>query len=215
MCSADAYEASLKRLGTDYIDLYYTHYDDNQTPPEETLGTLKTLIEQGKIRAIGASNISPRRLELFLECSRENNLPSYACLQTLYNLYDRQEYEANYQRLCIDHGIGVLSYFSLAHGFLSGKYRSMDDLNKSSSRGSSVVNYLNPHGLALLDRLEQVAQQYKMKPSQVAIAWLLAQDGISAPVVSATNLEQLQEVINATQIKLNREDISFLSATEV
>ncbi|MGQ1397646.1 aldo/keto reductase [Acinetobacter baumannii] len=207
-----AVEASLKRLDTEYIDLYYTHYDDNQTPPEETLGALQKLIKQGKIRLIGASNISPKRLELFLKTSQENNLPKYSCLQTLYNLYDRQEYEKNYQKFCIEHEIGVLSYFSLAQGFLSGKYRSLDDLSTNSSRGTDIAKYLNPRGINILNTLDQIANAYKVKPSQIAIKWLLEQPGITAPVVSATNLNQLQEILNAVQLRIDKDSIELLNS---
>ncbi|MHA3053634.1 aldo/keto reductase [Acinetobacter sp. ANC 4641] len=205
-----AVDASLKRLGTDYIDLYYTHYDDNQTPPEETLGALQKLIEQGKIKAIGASNITPERFQLFLDSAKKYHLPRYACLQTLYNLYDRQDFESNYQQLCISQGVGVLSYFSLAHGFLSGKYRSTEDLIKSASRGSSITPYLTPRGQKILDALESVAQDYQAKPSQIAIAWLLAQDGLTSPVASATNISQLQDLIDATQLTLGQPAIDLL-----
>ncbi|MHA3117361.1 aldo/keto reductase [Acinetobacter sp. ANC 4635] len=205
-----AVEASLKRLGTDYIDLYYTHYDDNQTPPEETLGALQKLISQGKIKAIGASNINPERFQLFLDSAKQNHLPRYACLQTLYNLHDRQDFELNYQQLCISEGVGVLSYFSLAHGFLSGKYRSSEDLIKSSARGSSITPYLTPRGHKILDALDRVAQDYQVKPSQIAIAWLLAQQGLTAPVASATNILQLQDLINATQLSLDQSALELL-----
>lgn len=205
-----AVNASLKRLGTDYIDLYYTHYDDNQTLPEETLGALQKLIEQGKIKAIGASNITPERFKLFLESSQKFNLPRYTCLQTLYNLYDRQEFESNYQKLCVSEQVGVLSYFSLAHGFLSGKYRSTEDLIKSTSRGSSIVPYLTPRGQKILDAMDLIAKEYQVKPSQIAIAWLLAQNGLTAPVASATSISQLQDLMDATQLSLSQSAIDLL-----
>ena len=206
-----AVEGSLRRLGTDYIDLYYVHFDDNKTPPEETLGAFQKLIEQGKIRAIGASNYGPERLRQALAVADENNLPRYACLQTHYNLYERSEYETQLEELCLSEGLGVLSYYSLASGFLSGKYRSEADLDKSAARGSSAAQYLNPRGLRILNVLDKVADKYGATQAQIALAWIMARPGFTAAIASSTKMEQLNELLQATEIDLDNESIVELN----
>ena len=206
-----AVEGSLRRLGTDYIDLYYVHFDDNKTPPEETLGAFQKLIEQGKIRAIGASNYGPERLRQALAVADENNLPRYACLQTHYNLYERSEYETELEELCLSEGLGVLSYYSLASGFLSGKYRSEADLDKSAARGSSAAQYLNPRGLRILNALDEVADKYGATQAQIALAWIMARPGFTAAIASSTKIEQLNELLQATEIDLDNESIAELN----
>lgn len=206
-----AVEGSLRRLGTDYIDLYYVHFDDNKTPPEETLGAFQKLIEQGKIRAIGASNYGPERLRQALAVADENNLPRYACLQTHYNLYERSEYETELEELCLSEGLGVLSYYSLASGFLSGKYRSEADLDKSAARGSSAAQYLNPRGLRILNALDEVADKYGATQAQIALAWIMARPGFTAAIASSTKIEQLNELLQATAIDLDNESIAELN----
>ena len=205
-----AVEDSLQRLQTDYIDLYQSHADDPKTPLEETLEAYDQLIRQGKVRAIGASNFSAQRLATSLEVSEQTGYPRYESLQPLFNLYDRIDYEKELEPLCREKGLGVISYFSLASGFLSGKYRSKDDLS-NRARGSFVEKYLNERGFRIIDALDSVAQQHNMTPAKVALAWLVSHPGITAPIASATNLAQLNELIDATTIKLNPAVIDLLN----
>ena len=205
-----AVEASLRRLQSDYIDLYQSHDDDSQTPLEETLEAYDRLIKQGKVRAIGASNFSAQRLAESLKVSEKAGYPRYESLQPLFNLYDRVDYEKELQALCQEKELGVISYFSLASGFLTGKYRSKDDLSKSA-RGDMVKKYLNERGFRILDALDRVAQQYHLTPARVALAWLISHPGITAPIASATNLEQLNELIQATMIELTPSAIELLN----
>jgi aryl-alcohol dehydrogenase-like predicted oxidoreductase len=209
-----AVEDSLQRLQTDYIDLYQSHADDPETPLEETLEAYDQLIRQGKVRAIGASNFSAQRLAESLEASEQTGYPRYESLQPLFNLYDREDYEKELEPLCREKGLGVISYFSLASGFLSGKYRSKDDLS-NSARGDFVKKYLNERGFRIIEALESVAQQQNMTPAQVALAWLISQPSITAPIASATNLEQLNELIEATTIELNPSVIDQLNQASV
>jgi aryl-alcohol dehydrogenase-like predicted oxidoreductase len=209
-----AVEDSLQRLQTDYIDLYQSHADDPETPLEETLAAYDQLIKQGKVRAIGASNFSAQRLAKSLEVSEQAGYPRYESLQPLFNLYDRSDYEKELEPLCREKGLGVISYFSLASGFLSGKYRSKDDLS-NRARGSFVEKYLNERGLRIIDALDSVAQQYSMTPAKVALAWLISHPSITAPIASATNLAQLNELIDATTIKLNPAVIDLLNQASV
>ena len=206
-----AVEASLKRLNTDYIDLYYVHQDDQVTPPEETLGTLQKLMQQGKILDIGISNIEPDRLIQFLEISKQESLPKYNYLQTLYNLYDRSEYEDKYQKFCVENDINVLSYYSLAHGFLTGKYRSKEDLSKSPTRKEGVSGYLNAKGLSILAVLDDLAEKYQAKPAHIALAWISKQKGLVAPIASATNIAQINDLISASKIELSISDVLLLN----
>lgn len=201
-------EDSLRRLQTDHIDLYQSHKDDENTPLEETLGAYQNLIKQGKVRVIGASNYSAQRLQEALDTSRQNNLPAYQTLQPEYNLYDRAGYEAELQGVAKRYGLGVISYFSLAAGFLTGKYRSESDL-QDRARGGKVKNYLNERGLRILDALDQVSKQHGVKPAQVALAWLEAQPTITAPIASATKVEQLKELM--TEVKLDQASLDLLN----
>ena len=207
-----AVEGSLKRLQTDYIDLYQAHEDDASVPLEETLDAFSRLIEEGKVRVIGASNYSADRLAEALKVSRENNLPRYETLQPDYNLIDRADYEKELEPLIRKENLGVINYYSLASGFLSGKYRSENDLAKSSARGGAVKKYLNPRGMKILTALDDVASSHHAKPAQVALAWLMARPGITAPIASATSVEQLHELVGAAKLELSSDEIAQLTA---
>jgi aryl-alcohol dehydrogenase-like predicted oxidoreductase len=205
-----AVEDSLRRLQTDYIDLYQAHEDDKETPLEETLSAFALLIEQGKVRAIGASNYTAERLSQALAVSERNGLPRYESLQPFYNLYDRAEYEQQLEPLCLEKGLGVIPYYSLASGFLTGKYRSEADLGKSA-RGEGIKKYLNERGFRILAALDQVAKQYDANPTRVALAWLMARPSITAPIASATSLEQLTDLMEATKLELDQAAIELLN----
>jgi aryl-alcohol dehydrogenase-like predicted oxidoreductase len=205
-----AVERSLERLQTDYIDLYQSHQDDAATPLEETLGAYAELIKQGKVRAIGASNYSAERLAVALRASEQHGLPRYESLQPHYNLYERAGYEASLEPLCLEKGIGVIPYYSLASGFLTGKYRSVSDLAKSA-RGQGVKKYLDERGLRILAALDQVAREKQSTPGKVALAWLLARPSITAPIASATSVEQLHDLVDATQLELDRASVELLN----
>ncbi len=205
-----AAEDSLKRLQTTYIDLYQSHRDDPDTPLDETLQAYAQLIEQGKVRAIGASNYSAERLSHALAVSRRHGLPRYECLQMEYNLYDREEYEQKLEPVCIENGLGVLSYFSLASGFLTGKYKSEADV-ANKARGDFVKKYLNDRGSRIIDALDQVAKQLHATAAQVALAWLMARRTVTAPIASATNLAQLKELIGATKLELDEASMKLLN----
>ena len=204
-----AVEDSLQRLQTDTIDLYQSHADDPQTPLEETLAAYDRLISQGKIRVIGASNYDARRLEQSLQVSEKHGLARYQSLQPLYNLYDRADFEKALQPLCQKHGLAVISYFSLASGFLTGKYRSADDL-AGRARAEMVKKYLDKRGMRILAALDSVSRELGLTPAQVALAWLIAQPGITAPIASATDLQQLQELIEATTVELDNASLNLL-----
>ena len=206
-----AVEASLKRLQTDVIDLYQSHDDDAKTPLAETLGAYGDLIREGKVRAIGASNFTAQRLSEALDVSRTLGLPRYEALQPLYNLVERAAYEDELEAVCVQHGLGVINFFALASGFLSGKYRSAADLGKSA-RGAAVKEYLNERGLAVLDALDEVAQRCNATPAQVALAWQIARPSITAPIASATSLEQLAELVAAAQLKLDADAIQRIDS---
>ncbi|HSS70957.1 MAG TPA: aldo/keto reductase [Casimicrobiaceae bacterium] len=197
-----AAEASLKRLQVDCIDLYQSHWDDEKTPLDETLGAYDQLLRQGKVKAIGASNYSAARLSQALEVSKTKHLPHYATLQPHYNLYERASFEGELQALCLRESLGVITYFSLAAGFLTGKYRSEADFGKSA-RGPGMKKFLNPRGMKILDALVDVAKRYDATPAQIALAWLMARPGVTAPIASATSLEQLPEILGAAEIKLD------------
>ncbi len=205
-----AAEDSLKRLQTDYIDLYQSHKDDPDTPIEETLAAYAQLIKEGKVRAIGASNYTADRLSQALQISRENKLPSYVSLQPLYNLYARAEFEAELAPLCLKEKVGVITYSSLASGFLTGKYRSEADLSKSL-RGGRVEKYLNDRGFRILKALDEVAGEYRSTPSAVALAWLLTRPAVTAPIASATSLAQLNELVQSTTLKLDDSSLELLN----
>ncbi|WOC16478.1 aldo/keto reductase [Pseudochrobactrum sp. MP213Fo] len=204
-------DASLKRLNTDYVDLYQSHYDDPKTPFEDVLGTFQDLIKAGKIRAIGASNISGERLKLALETSEKHGLPRYDSLQPLYNLYDRDAYETTLEPVVSANQVGVIPYYALAAGFLTGKYRNKDDLGKST-RGDRVgTSYLNERGLKILDAMDKVALRYGVNLAQIAVAWVMAQPSITAPIASASKVEQLEELIKATALVLDQDALDALN----
>lgn len=205
----ESVDASLKRLKTDYIDLYQSHYDDPATPISETLEAYDELIKAGKIRWIGASNYSAARLKESLETAQKLSLPKYQTFQPEYNLYSREDYEKELEQVVTEHQLGVINYYALASGFLTGKYRSEADLNKSQ-RGGGIKEYLNPRGLRILKALDEVSEQYNAAPASVALAWLIARPSITAPIASVTNLNQLEELKRAAALKLNIEDIAIL-----
>ncbi|MGB6083590.1 aldo/keto reductase [Moheibacter sp.] len=193
---------SLMRLQTDYIDLYQTHYDDGITPVEETLSAYEDLIKEGKIRWIGASNITPGRLLQSLEAAEKYNLPKYQTLQPEYNLYERKNYETLYEPIVLKNGLGVMNYYSLASGFLTGKYRKDDDLVQSQ-RGKDVQKYLDERGLKILNALDEISHEYKTTSAVVALAWLLHRPSITTPIVSATSLNQLESIKQAPLLELS------------
>lgn len=205
-----AAEASLKRLQTDYIDLYQSHWDDAATPVEETLEAYAQLIREGKVRVIGASNFSAARLKEALDASKGSDLPRYNSFQPRYNLYDREGYENDFQQICVDEGLGVIPYYGLASGFLTGKYRTESDLSKSA-RGGGVKAYLNPRGLRILDALDDAAKKYGVQPAAIALAWLAARPGIAAPIASATSTGQLEELMKSATLNLDQETIDALT----
>jgi len=200
---------SLRRLNVDAIDLYQSHWDDEKTPFEETLETYSRLIEQGKVRAIGASNLTAQRLSAALDASARNGLPRYETLQPLYNLYDRDTFEGALRDVCLREDIGVITYFSLGAGFLTGKYRSEKDFVKSP-RGPGIKKYLNERGLRILGALDDVAARVHATPAQVALAWLMAQPGVSATIASATSLAQLDDLLAAARLALDEIDMQQL-----
>jgi aryl-alcohol dehydrogenase-like predicted oxidoreductase len=206
-----AAEDSLKRLQTDHIDLYQSHKDDPDTPLEETLEAYSQLIREGKVRAIGASNYTAERLSESLEISARLGLPAYQSLQPHYNLYERGAYEGSLEPLCREKGLGVITYYSLASGFLTGKYRTENDLSKSI-RGQAVKLYLNERGFRILGALDRVAERYHTTPVSVALAWLIARPGITAPIASATSRQQLDALIEATKLELEPSAIELLNS---
>lgn len=205
-----AVENSLRRLQIDCIDLYQAHIDDPATPLEETLDAFAGLIKQGKVRAIGASNYAADRLTQALEISGRLGLPRYECLQPHYNLCERADFETKLEPVCLAHGIGVIPYFSLAKGFLTGKYRSDADLTKSV-RGQGVKAYLGERGFRILAALDQIAKDKRSTPARVALAWLIARPSITAPIASATNLGQLTDLFEATKLELDQSAIETLN----
>jgi aryl-alcohol dehydrogenase-like predicted oxidoreductase len=205
-----AAEDSLRRLQTDYIDLYQSHRDDPDTSLDETLQAYAQLMEQGKVRAIGASNYKAERLSYALALSRRHELPRYECLQTEYNLYDREEYEQTLEPVCIENGLGVLSYFSLASGFLTGKYKSAADV-ANKARGDFVKKYLNERGFRIIEALDTAAKRLNAAPAQVALAWIIARPTVTAPIASATSLAQLKELIAATKLRLDEGSLNLLN----
>ncbi|MGZ3836936.1 MAG: aldo/keto reductase [Flavisolibacter sp.] len=207
----EAVETSLQRLQTDYIDLYQSHWDDLHTPVGETLEAYATLIREGKVLAIGASNISAERLLESLRFSEKNGLPRYETLQPEYNLYNRATYEKEYEPICREKGLAVMNYYALASGFLTGKYRTAEDIHKSARGGGVIKTYLNERGLRILKALDAVAGRYQTTPSAVSIAWLLARPGITAPIASATSLRQLEELVQATRLRLDGEALRLLN----
>ena len=205
-----AVEASLERLQTDVIDLYQSHDDDAATPLEETMGAFADLITEGKVRAIGASNYTAPRLLAALDTSARLGLPRYESLQPLFNLIDRAPYEDALESVCVEHGIGVINFYGLAAGFLTGKYRSEADVTKSARGANTVKKYLNPRGLAVLGALDAVSANIGATPGQIALAWQMARPGITAPIVSATSLTQLEEIVGAARLKLDTPSTELL-----
>jgi aryl-alcohol dehydrogenase-like predicted oxidoreductase len=203
-------EGSLQRLQTDYIDLYQSHFDDISTSVEETMDAYAQLIQQGKVKAIGASNLSIERLKQSVEYSERSNLPRYETLQPLYNLYDREVFEREFQPYCLENNISVINYYSLASGFLTGKYRSEEDLSKSA-RGGGNKKYMNDRGFKILKALDEVSERYNTKPATVSLAWLLAQPAIAAPIASATNTQQLHDLIASVNLQLDKEALELLN----
>jgi aryl-alcohol dehydrogenase-like predicted oxidoreductase len=206
----EAVENSLKRLQTDYIDLYQTHWDDDTTPVEETLEAYSQLIKEGKVRWIGASNISLERLKASLAASDQNGYPRYETLQPLYNLYERKDFEETFQPFCVDNNISTITYFSLASGFLTGKYRSDADLSKSQ-RGGGAKKYLNERGFKILAALESVAKECGSALASISLAWLMSRPSVAAPIASATNPEQLTSLLASTTLKLSSDALKILN----
>ena len=206
----EAVDASLRRLQTDHIDLYQSHDDDPDTPLADTAQAFAALIKAGKVRAIGASNFSAPRLAEALDLAEKLGLPRYESLQPLYNLYDRAVFEEALEPLCLARGVGVINFYALAAGFLTGKYRTEADASKSARGANTTKKYLNPRGLRILEALDKVAQQYNAKPGQVAIAWQIARPSVTAPIASATSIAQLEELVVATQLKLDAGTIQML-----
>jgi aryl-alcohol dehydrogenase-like predicted oxidoreductase len=207
---AQAIDDSLARLGVDQIDLYQAHKDDEATDLEATLEAFAKLVEAGKVRAIGASNYSAARLAQALATSDRMGLPRFESLQPLYNLYDRAVFEKELQPLCVKEGVGVINFYALAAGFLTGKYRSPEDAAKSARGGNTVKKYLNDRGLKILAALDEASKRTGAPPARVAIAWVMAQPGITAPIASASSVDQLQEIVKAAQLKLDRETMHLL-----
>ena len=206
---AAAVDDSLRRLKTDYIDVYFSHYDDENTPLDQTLDAYQKLIKAGKVRVIGASNYTGERLDAALAIAKESGLPAYQILQPEYNLYEREGYEAGLEPVAEQHEIAVVPYYGLASGFLSGKYRSKEDtLHKT--RGSRVEKYLNPRGFRILDALDEVAKRNDTTPATVALAWMIARPSVTAPIASATSVAQLESLAAATRLQLADDDIQLL-----
>ncbi len=202
---------SLRRLQVEQIDLYQTHFDDLTTPVSETLEAYTQLIKEGKVNAIGASNLSAERLIESLEFSKQNNLPRYETFQPEYNLYNRSKYETEYESICLEQGLSTISYFALASGFLTGKYRNPADAVKSRRGDTIVQKYLNERGFKILKALDEAADQYNSNPASISIAWLLTRKSITAPIASATSVKQLTELVQAVRLQLNADTIESLN----
>ncbi len=207
---AAAADASLARLGTDRIDLYYAHQDDQDTPQAEYLAAFGRLIDAGKVRVLGASNFGAMRLKSALDLAIAEGLPRFHVLQPEYNLVSRHKYEGELQNLCVEHNIGVAPYYGLASGFLTGKYRSRDDLTKSV-RGRNMADLLEGKGAKVLAAMDAVAEQTGATLAQIALAWLAAQEGVTAPIASATSIEQLEELVGAWKLALTKEQLAALT----
>ena len=208
---AAACDASLKRLGTDRIDLYYAHQDDESVPQEEVLAAFGTLVDAGKVRVIGASNFHAARLKSAVEAAEAAGLPRYHVLQPEYNLVSREKFEGELQDYCVTENIGVLPYYGLASGFLTGKYRSEADLGKSV-RGSRMTDLLHGKGRAVLDAMDDIAGETGASLAQIALAWLMAQPGVTAPIASATSVPQIEELLGAMTLDLSKAQIDRLTA---
>ncbi|MFC4165520.1 aldo/keto reductase [Epilithonimonas zeae] len=203
-------DESLKRLGTDHIDLYYTHFDDNKTPVEETLSAYDEIVKAGKVRYIAASNVSPERLIESFEVAEKNNFPKYVALQPHYNLVERQKFETEYAPLVEKFELSAFPYWSLAAGFLTGKYRTEADF-ETTARGGGIKKYFDDKGKAVLSALDKVSEKHQSQPATVALAWLLANPFITAPIVSATSERQLQTIFDAPKLHLDSEDLEILN----
>lgn len=206
-----ACDASLKRLKTDVIDLYQSHSDDPATPFEETLGAYAELIAAGKVRAIGCSNISGARLRESLDVAARENLPRYESVQPPYNLVQRDPFESDLKPIVEREGLGVISYFGLARGFLTGKYRSEADLSKSV-RGGGVAQFMTDRNMTILRRIDSISHRFDSKPARISLAWIMAQPGVTAPIASATSLEQLDELMAAADLTLDPQALAELDA---
>jgi len=200
---------SLRRLKTDYIDVYFSHIDDAATPLEETLGAYQKLVKAGKVRVIGASNYTGERVAEALAVSKEAGLPAYQVLQPEYNLYNREGYETDIEPVAQAHKLAVVTYFSLASGFLSGKYRSKAD-TEQAARGSRVEKYMNDRGFRIIDALVDVARRNDTTPATVALAWIIARPSVTAPIASATSVAQLESLAAATRLALPPGDLAAL-----
>jgi aryl-alcohol dehydrogenase-like predicted oxidoreductase len=209
---AEAVEESLQRLRTDYIDVYLTHRPDPSTPIEETLGALDALVKQGKVKAIGSSNGGAEELRAALDASKARGLARFEVHQPEYNLYGRSSFEGALRDLCVAEDVGVIPYYSLASGFLSGKYRGKDDAGKSARGGGVVSKYLNDRGFRILEALDGVAAEHNAKPAEVALAWLMAKPGVTAPIASATSVGQLDSLVRAKQLSLTPAQMQALDA---
>lgn len=207
-----ASEESLKRLQVDQIDMYLTHWDNENTPVEETLGAYDKLVKQGKVKHIGASNLSPARLKESLEVSKANNFPVYEVLQPEYNLYDRESFEKGYEQLCKEKQLSVIPYYSLASGFLTGKYRTEADFEKSAARGASMGKYLNERGKRILFALDELAEKHGVSQAGIALGWLVNAPTITAPIASATKPSHFTAFEEAVNLQLEQEDVEKLLA---
>ncbi len=205
-----AVEDSLRRLQVETIDLYLSHWPDPATPHEETLGAYRKLLKAGKVRHIGASNVDAGQLRAALDVAKLRDLPRYEVLQPEYNLYDRAGFDGKLRDLCIAEGLGVITYYSLASGFLSGKYRTKADLKKST-RGGGVGKYLDKRGMRILEALDAVVTRHAAKPAEVALAWIIARAGVTAPIASATSLDQMESLIRSASLELSAADIEELN----
>ena len=205
-----AVEDSLRRLQTDYIDLYQSHKDDETTSQEQTLAGYDGLIKAGKVRAIGASNFSAERLKSALDVSRSKGLPRYESMQPEYSLVERSGYEGALQRVCEENDVGVITFFSLAAGFLTGKYRSEVDFGKSPRGSRSIPKYMNPRGMRILACLDEIAAESRTEPAAIALAWLMAKPSITAPIASATKPEHVATLLAATKLELTKNQIERL-----
>lgn len=207
----EAVDDSLRRLGTDYLDVYFAHVDDKDTPLDETLGAFAKLVEAGKVRTLGASNYDAARLDAALDVAQQNNLPRYEVLQPNYNLHTRDGFEGELESVATERELGVVTYFSLASGFLTGKYTSKDDI-AGTDRESMLEGYFDDRGQRILDNLLEVANDVGAKPAQVALAWLVQRDGVTAPIASARSLDQLDETLGAATLNLSDEHMLKLDA---
>ncbi len=206
-----AVEKSLRRLQIEQIDLYFTHFDDERTPVEETLGAYEKLIKAGKVRYVGASNLSPQRLQASLDASARHGLPKYQVFQPEYNLYNRKGFEDRVGPICQKENLGVISYFSLASGFLTGKYRNKNDFDKSV-RGGGMGKFLDERGLRILKALDQVSEKHEASQAAVALAWLIHSDLVTAPIASATKISHVDTFAKAATLQLDKADVDQLNA---